>query len=466
MTNAPARAEGAGVVRGAGARWLLPLLFALSLPLVTVRIYAADEIQYFAPLRSLWKDGDLDYRNDYERLLEGRAPQAPERRMLLGRTTATGLAPSYAGIGCALLWAPFFAVGDLAARLGGWPADGYSYPYRAAVCFAAALYGFLGLCLLGALACESYAAGFATAAVALAWWATALPLYLYVTPPMPHATSLFAVSLFLWLWSRRGLGGGPARSFLLGVVGGLMVLVREQNALFLLLLVFDLGRALRQALPRYSLLGKVGSTLVAAAAVVCGVAIALVPQLLVWKVLFGRFGPAPERLSFFLPWPRHLLDVLVSADHGLISWHPVWIFGAVGMLLYARRRPNVGLPLLVVFVLNLLFLGSVTNWAGGMAFGQRRLLDCLFIVVLGCAAVMERSPRSVSVVVAGLLIWWNLSLLVQFGSGMIPREGPVDWGVVARDQLVTVPARLPEMARRYLADRPSFFDSKRSGRPG
>jgi hypothetical protein len=461
MTNAPARAEGAGVVRGAGARWLLPLLFALSLPLVTVRIYAADEIQYFAPLRSLWKDGDLDYRNEYERLLEGRGPQAPERRMLLDRTTATGRAPDYAEIGCALLWAPFFAAGDLAARLGGWPADGYSYPYRAAVCFASAFYGFLGLCLLGALARESHPAGFATAAVALAWWATALPFYLYVTPPMPHATSLFTVSLFLWLWSRWGLAGGPARSFLLGVGGGLMVLVREQNALFLFLLVFDLGRALWQA-PRRRDHRQGGSMLFAAAAVGSGVAITFAPQLLVWKALFGRFGPATERLSFFLPWPRHLLDVLVSADHGLISWHPVWIFGTVGMVLYARHRPKVGLPLLVVFALNLLFLGSVTNWAAGMAFGQRRLLDCLFIVVLGCAAVMERLPRSVRALVAGLLVWWNLSLLVQFGSGMIPREGPVDWRVVVRNQLVTVPARLPEMARRYLADRPSFFDARRS----
>jgi hypothetical protein len=464
MTHAPARAEGAGVMRAAG--WLLPLLFALSLPLVTVRIYAADEIQYFAPLRSLWKDGDLDYRDEYERLLESRGPQAPERRMLLERTTATGLAPNFAGIGCALLWAPFFALGDLVARLGGWPADGYSYPYRAAVCFAAALYGFLGLCLLGALARQSHPEWRATAAVMLAWWASALPFYLYVTPPMPHATSLFVVSLFVWLWSRWGLAGGPGRSLLLGVVGGLMVAVREQNALFLLLLAFDLGRALRRALARRGAPGEVGSTLAAATAAGSGVVVALLPQLLVWKALYGRFGPPTERLSFFLPWPRHLLDVLLSANHGLVSWHPVWIVGVIGMLLYVRRRPEVGLPLLVVFASSLLFLGSVTNWPGGMAFGQRRLLDCLFIVVLGGAAAMERLPRAACAVLAGLLVWWNLSLLVQFGSGMIPREGPVDWRVVVRNQLVTVPARLPEMVGRYLADRPSFFDARRSAAAG
>jgi len=41
----------------------LVLLFLVSLPLVTVRSYAADELQYYAQLRSLLKDGDLDCRD-------------------------------------------------------------------------------------------------------------------------------------------------------------------------------------------------------------------------------------------------------------------------------------------------------------------------------------------------------------------------------------------------------------------
>ena len=35
----------------------LVLLFVLSLPAVTVRFYASDEIEYFAYLRSMWFDG-------------------------------------------------------------------------------------------------------------------------------------------------------------------------------------------------------------------------------------------------------------------------------------------------------------------------------------------------------------------------------------------------------------------------
>ena len=41
-------------------------LLLLGLPLVTTRIYASDEIKYFAYLHSLSFDHDLDFTNDYQ----------------------------------------------------------------------------------------------------------------------------------------------------------------------------------------------------------------------------------------------------------------------------------------------------------------------------------------------------------------------------------------------------------------
>ena len=43
----------------------LILAFVISLPAVTVRFYASDEIEYFAHLRSMWFDGDLSFDNEY-----------------------------------------------------------------------------------------------------------------------------------------------------------------------------------------------------------------------------------------------------------------------------------------------------------------------------------------------------------------------------------------------------------------
>src|SRR5215211_1451537 len=45
-------------------------LFLLLLPISLPRIYATDEVQYYAYLRSIYFDGDLDFRNEYEHFAE------------------------------------------------------------------------------------------------------------------------------------------------------------------------------------------------------------------------------------------------------------------------------------------------------------------------------------------------------------------------------------------------------------
>ena len=50
--------------------WLIPLVFLLLLPISVPRVALSDEVQYFAYLRSLYFDGDLDFRNEYVHFAE------------------------------------------------------------------------------------------------------------------------------------------------------------------------------------------------------------------------------------------------------------------------------------------------------------------------------------------------------------------------------------------------------------
>ena len=43
----------------------LTLLFFLSLPAVTTRLYSSDEVQYFSYLRALYFDRDVSFENEY-----------------------------------------------------------------------------------------------------------------------------------------------------------------------------------------------------------------------------------------------------------------------------------------------------------------------------------------------------------------------------------------------------------------
>ena len=105
----------------------LGLLAVLTLPAVTTRIYASDEVEYFAFLRSLAFDHDLSFENEYQHFHEAGAGGAGFHATFLEeRYTQAGRRLNFATIGPALLWAPFYFAGHVAAGVLGAPQDGYS----------------------------------------------------------------------------------------------------------------------------------------------------------------------------------------------------------------------------------------------------------------------------------------------------------------------------------------------------
>ena len=70
---------------------VLTLVFLISLPAVTTRIYASDEIEYFAYLRSLYFDRDLSFDNEYRYFYDrGIARGWRFKETFLDGETATG----------------------------------------------------------------------------------------------------------------------------------------------------------------------------------------------------------------------------------------------------------------------------------------------------------------------------------------------------------------------------------------
>jgi hypothetical protein len=112
----------------------LVLVFVVSLPAVTPRLYSSDEVQYFAYLRSLWFDHDVSFENEYRYFHERNIAQsAGYHETFLERHTETGRRINFGTIGCAILWTPFYAAGDLTARAlraagGDVAVDGFSIP--------------------------------------------------------------------------------------------------------------------------------------------------------------------------------------------------------------------------------------------------------------------------------------------------------------------------------------------------
>jgi hypothetical protein len=474
-------------VRRAGP-WLLVALFALSLPTVTSRIYASDEVQYFAYLRSLWFDRDVSFENEYRYFDErGIARSEGFHETFLERQTDTGHRINFATIGCAVLWLPFYAIGDVVARVSGSTPDGYSRPYVAAIAYGSAVYGFLALLLSARTAgrwldvtssrtrtaARLYGAGddaswSGTLAAFAVWAGTPLLFYMYIAPPMSHACSAFAVSAFIAMWmrvrERWSLGGLAA----LGAMGALMAMVREQDAFFIVGPAIDMARAfvIRPLVPASSTPGALTLATRGLAAALVALAV-YTPQALAYQALNGYVGPSPlvaRKMTWTAP---HLFEVAFSSEHGLVTWTPLVVLALLGLLAVILRPPSVAgdfrwvaaLLLLMMFV-QLFVVGSVESWTGAGGFGQRRFVALSAILVLGLAAlwmtVRSRVGKSAVAVLVAVCVWWNVGLTVQFGAGLMDRQRlePLRNAYVT---FVVLPRELPKLAARYFFERDTFY---------
>ena len=108
--------------------------------------------------------------------------------------------------------------------------------------------------------------------------------------------------------------------------------------------------------------------------------------------------------------------------------------------------------------------GAVESWTQAGAFGSRRFVSSTALFAWGLAALVEAAqPRlGRTAVAAGLavFVWWNVSLMVQFGLRLMDRQG-LEWPRVAENQVRAVPPRLGRAAWLFLTDRERLVKESR-----
>ena len=439
---------------------------------MTSRLYASDEIEYYSFLRSLWFDHDLSFDNEYRYFYDHAVARGVGfRETFLDVTTRTGLRPNFGTIGSALLWAPMYAVADggvrIARAMGSRvAADGYSRPYIAAVAYGSALYGFLAVLLAAFIARRVVGAG--PLAAGLVWIGTPLPFYMYLAPGMAHACSAFAVAAFVACWLHVRAGWSTRGVMALGALSALMTMVREQDVFFVAGVALDYLWTLADDVRA----GRRAATIQRLKALLAGFVsfgICFLPQVWAYRVLNGHVGPADivtDKMRWYAP---HAAQVLFSPEHGLFVWTPLALLSVTGLIATIVFFPprtgvrsgvrGIGICLLAMFVAQVYISGSVDTWTVAGSFGQRRFLGLSVALVVGLAALVERTRgwrRWATAALIVLSVWWNLGLMVQFGADMMDRQR-LHPSENAFNTFVRVPGELPSLAYRYFFNRASFY---------
>ncbi len=196
--------------------------------------------------------------------------------------------------------------------------------------------------------------------------------------------------------------------------------------------------------------GGVGRGLAALAVMALAALVAFSPQLLAYHAVNGTYAPSrlvTRKMNWSSP---HFLEVLFDPGHGLF----VWSRRSSSWPRLASWPPSCGdedalSALLVVALLAQVWInGAVESWTQAGAFGSRRFVGFLPVFAWGLAAVLVplwTEQRRLALAIGAVAIWWNVSLMVQFGLRLMDRQR-LEWPRVAVNQVTEVPRRVGRVA--------------------
>jgi len=457
---------------------LLFLLFLFSLPFLNPWV-RGDGVGYYAFARAPLIQHNLDFTEDYRhanerfrgpRLDENNQPKADFR-------TRTGHLENHFTVGPAILWTPFLLVthaGVLLARVLGSSvaADGFSAPYRITMALATAIYGFLGLLLAFRLTRQYVEERWTLLATLSIWWASSLPVYMYFNPSWSHAHSSFAVALFLWYCHETRFSRSLAQWLILALIAGLMLNVYYANAMVLVVLAVEafrqyLSASRRGSLPGVSAIPRIPELLLRHLLFAAVVLVCLLPTLITRYLIYGSaFESGYVSLRDWRWFSPAFLNVLFASNHGLLAWTPILLLAIVGLFLFWRHEPLVGVPLLAAFLAFYLLICCYPDWAGISSYGNRFFVSLTPLFVLGLAVFFDRAAQlfrsrrtalAAGCALLAVFALWNVGLIFQWGSHLVPARGPVSFSEMARNQFFVVPRQLSVDVQSYLFKRKALM---------
>jgi hypothetical protein len=446
------------------------LVFVLSLPFLQAHV-EGDGIGFYAYARSPLIDHNFNFASDWQ------TPKKDLQQLFLvnhfveNPITKTGHLPNFYPVGPAILWSPFLIVSHLAVlvsiRLGAHiPADGHSWPYMVAMASATALYGFAGLYLSFAVARRLVAERWAFWATLGIWIGTPLPAFMYLFPSWPHTHSVFVNSLFLWYWLRTRGSRTPRQWLLLGLLGGLMIEVHYPNVVFLLAPAHEVvstyvdawqkrflnTRALLESVLQHSLLAL-------------GALVALLPTFITREIVFG----SPFSVGAYSLWnwkSPAFGPVLFSPNHGLLVFAPILVLALAGLFCLCCVQVDLGAICLSIVVAFYCIIAFYPWWSGVFGLGNRYFLSLTPLFILGLATAFDLAERLWSsgraaalrlVPLTLVFVIWNLGLIYQWKTQLLPWYTAVYWEEILYNQFRVVPRQaLHDLNERFCLRCSSF----------
>lgn len=333
-------------------------------------------------------------------------------------------------MGLAVVYAPFFFIAHALAPAMGYAADGFSFPYQAAIFTCGLLYTLAGIYFLCKVLRYFFTDGITAWLLALIVLGTnyIIHISMYGQNAMSHNYLFTLYAAILWRSIQWHKTQELKHMVWLGIACGLAILMRPSEIVCLLIPLFwgvyDIGSlkekvkllwAKKQQVIYFSLiLLAFGST-----------------QFIYWKIYTGKFfynsygGNAGEGFEFLSPY---ILQVLFSFRKGWLVYTPIMAFAIWGFVYLYKNNKAVFTPLFIYFLCNVYVVSSWSCWWYAQSFSQRAMIPSYPIMAIALGYLLTHfqthntSKRVLGFGIVSLLLGLNIFQTIQFHHGVIHND--------------------------------------------
>jgi len=372
-------------------------------------------------------------------------------------------------MGMAILWIPFFLAAHGFAHLMEVSTLGYSWPYGLSIFLATLFYLFIGLLFLRKILIKYFSEIATSLTLILIVFATNLLYYVITESGMTHAYNFGLITAFIFYsmkWveclscttlKNNGfeiLSGNSGKklkyTIILGLLAGIIVLIRPVNILVLLfpaLIGINSFSAFRDRILKYW-------KLILMAGIIAFLVV--LPQLIYWKIQTGHFlfNSYMDQGKFYFLKPQ-IINGLFSYRKGWLLYTPVMILALLGIIWLKKHIPGFSFPLILFLGINIYVVYSWWCWWYGGCYGSRPMIDIYGIMALPLAAFLDRigkmklPVKGIAVLVITGLIWLNQFQINQYRTSLLHWDSMTReayWGIFGKktwpegyDKMIKVP---------------------------
>ena len=333
-------------------------------------------------------------------------------------------------LGLSYLYAPFFFLAHATVGLTDQNPSGFSPHYKYFLVLSGIFFYLIGLLVLRKIL-RRYFSEFITAFVILTIaLATNLFYYGSTEATMPHVYLFALINIFILITIRWYESPGYLKTILLGILTGLISLIRPTNLIILFFfLLWDI-RSGKDLKIRFQTLGKYFHHII-----IIGILtfIIWIPQFLYWKTATGHwvfFSYVGERFYFLHP---QILNGLFSFRKGWLLYTPVMIFALAGIPVLWHRRKEFFWPVIVLLILHIYLIYSWWCWYYGGSLGSRPMIDIYGPLAVSMAAFLQWTLEKKKWIRITLI---TLFLMAGFKGGLLNIQyyyGTIHWeGMTSR----------------------------------